>query len=277
VLGFDTLLLVLAALNAGNMVWAGSDSGGCFACPWYVVSLTTFSVHGSAWTFSPTRVLVAAACLRGRRSWTDVVAALISAQLVAGTLLYLAAPDYWTMERAVVSSIVYAPQFQGILAAIVLAIAAGRVVARVAGRRARRGLVIAAGAIVVCGLSGFASNLVSHARAEQHVARFVSRNLMGGRPFKAGAGFRDESLRRFQEIGAPVTWTGDSRDIPYADVGPTAFVFPFVLNVEYTFQRGRKEDGGVWSALVFDFFGWTAILDPSSGVWRRLLPYFWPV
>jgi hypothetical protein len=264
---------VVALVNAIRMSVMATRYYGCeFVCPWYAVGLTGISwPPTSIWSFAPTRLLVAALCLRARTVWMDGIALLFTIQIVLGNLLFALNPDTmrWDLERG--PTPLDTPAAQALLAAVIAGIALHRIARLVGGGRIGRRLLLTGGAAVAVLVVGYASDFASHAAADRDTARYVSEVVLGRRPFYV---LTDRDPVVFRDVRAPAQ-KGDTSQTPYVSIFPTMFVAPFVLEANWDYYNGAKDNRN-GSALIAGFFGSTVVLrrgEPGESplAWRFLI------
>jgi hypothetical protein len=261
----DTLLLLTSVANLLHMWFMVGMVGHCYwaNCPWFSYCGASFAAVASGWsvwTFSPARVVLAAACLRARRWWTEPVSLVVSAQLVIANVVNTVAPDRYSIERMSVATFFETPVFQAVLAAVVLAAVLPRIVRRLAGGRVPNGFRVATAFVLAFLVTGYASDFVTHAAAEREVAKFVLADLMHGRPFST---LSAHSFDRFRDIGASVPF-----GIPSpleATVTGTAFLAPFLVDVWYGYGDTTKRFDR--HAVVVALFGKAFVVSRDSRLW----------
>jgi hypothetical protein len=260
----DTLLALSAVINAVHMSWMAASVRGCeWVCPWYAGGIPWRAwPPDSIWTFAPTRLLVAAVCLRARRTWADALALVVAAQIVVGNLLFTLNPDQFAADLRLGPTVFETPALQALLAGLVGVVASLRIVRRVGGGRVSASFRTAVPVIAALLVIGYASNLVSHAAAEREVARFVSGEVLHGSRFYV---LTDADFDLFRDVKAPVT-KGQYGDEPHAMMGWTSFVAPFVLETHWDYTGGRDDSRMGW-VLTVGFFGKTFIARRDGPFW----------
>jgi hypothetical protein len=249
------------------------------------------------WYNAQNRLLISAICLRSRKTVLVILGFLCSAHLLAAQLVYLFNPDefnliwWWGGESGgniywhLFWTLLEHELTQGFLAALLVSY----ILYRFFRHPFRNRLTIVFRYVVAIGLIilllGYASNFISHGKAERKIAQWILIDIIQG-PTLYGdclqAGWDDwltESATRFLSVGATVLKMdcGDiGSKVSWGEVGPSSFTGPFIISVRYmaVASDGVKAKSG--DCLMLNFYGYTKILKEDSSLFRRMIPYLWP-
>jgi hypothetical protein len=276
----DNWLVLLALIN-WLYIWHLS-SGPCgVAGPWYC-----------SWTWygTPNRIMASALCFRSRRKWLEIIGSLNSVHLLAAHFLLSSTDELkvnWMTDQGYeiggiqgfLHGFVESPILQGCFVAAFVAYPLFRFLRRQSNGRLSAALNNIIRTLLLVLVLGLASNYVSHVNAERSVARWLYHDVLKGSALHVNSSCWDESAERFAGIGATVikedhTKLEETR--LWAEVGPSIFTGPFLIEV---FYRGQTSEGSLYggdNCLVLNLFGYTKILDRNSLLWRQILKYLYP-
>jgi hypothetical protein len=284
----DNWLLILAVINWVH-IWSLSK-GDCngVANPWFC---------DWTWYGAPNRLLLSALCLRIRNRGFAIIGFLCAAHLVAAQLFYLFNPDsiklaWWLSDEAgeitlqqIFHALLEHELTLGFLAALLVSRAFYRFFRHPSRSRLFTGFKYAAAIGLTILFLGYASNFISHAKAERRTAQWVLHDMIKsstlyGNCDQQEENFLEESAERFAGVGATVLKMDCGNDFgektPQGTVGWSSFPGPFLISVSYTAaaSTGIKYSSG--DSLILNFFGCTKILQKDSSLHRRMMPYLWP-
>lgn len=276
----DAWLLIVAGANwihLRYLAFFGVYCSGGVASPWYC---------DWTWYSCANRLLIAALCVRSRHAWLEILGFLMAAHVLAGQLFYVVNTDEFSRisleikDAGIIEAVLHHTFVQGGIAAAIAIYALQRSVRRLRDGHWYRLVTTACKVGVIFILIGYASNFVSHRRAERATASWVYQDLLKSSAFYGKLSDQDylnESAERFNKAGANVLLFKTSQyphALPFGEVGPSYFTGPFFISVQY--EHANTE--GHWSGtcLVLNCFGYVRILDTDSSLWRRLIPYIWP-
>jgi hypothetical protein len=285
---FDTWLLILTVINWLHIWLLSRGSCNGVANPWFC---------DWTWYGAPNRLLVAALLIRSRRSWLRVVGFLFSAHVLAGQLFFLFNPDeanliwWWGGEAGgnfwqhIFWTLMEHELTQGFLAALMVFYSFCRFF-----RHPFRGpfskvfkFAVSIGIIIL--MLGYASNFISHSKAEKLTAKWILNDIIKGTALygscvEAGGTFLEESATRFASVGANVLKFDCSTDlgtkVPWGEVGNSSFTGPFLISVGYASATSDAASYKSGHCLVLNCFGYAKILNNDSMLFRQMLTYLYP-
>ncbi len=258
-------------------------SADCFGVvnPWYC---------DWAWYCCANRLLLAALCLRSRRSWLEIIGFVTAAHVLAGQLFYFVNTDEFSQmaltarEIGIVRAVVQHQLLQGAIAVLIAPLALIRFMRGLSRRSPLRLVTTAIKLGMLALLLGYLSDFLSHGAAETATARWVyqdvlKRSTLYGR--FSNADYLNESAGRFISVGATVLTLDSSQFLmiaPFAEVGPSSFTGPFLISVQYQWvlKTSASPDVRSGTCLVLNLFGFVRVVDRDSLLWRRLIAYLWP-
>jgi hypothetical protein len=281
----DNWLLLLAIIN-----WIyifNLSRGDCrgFASPWYC---------SWTWYFAANRLLLAALCIRSRRTWLTVIGLLISLHVVAGQLFYFFNTDQFSQIlffardfktdflRFMLLVAIEHELTQGFVAALIAIYASRQIMRSISGKRHYPAILRTVWVIILILTIGYLSNFISHAAAERATARWLYHDVLRGSSLYGDLQTTDylkESAERFASVGANVFKVESEKYLemkPWAEVGPSNFAGPFFILVAYHFSTSDRQQSASGHCLVLSFFGYSRILDKDSSLFWKPIPYLIP-
>lgn len=278
----DNWLVLLAVIN-WLYIWQLSK-GPCNGVwnPWYC----TWTWYGI-----PNRLLASTLCFRSRRKWLEIIGFLNLVHLLALHFMLSGTDELkmnWMTDhgfeigglQGLLQGFVEDPILQGCLAGVFAAYPLLRFLRRKSDSYLSVATNYIVKTILLFFVLGLASNYVSHVNAERLVARWLDHDLLKSSTLHIGHYDWGESAERFNSIGATVikeNYKESKETRPWAEVGPSTFTGPFLIEV---FYRGEAAGGSLYGGdycLILNFFGYTKILDENSRLWRQILEYLCPV
>jgi hypothetical protein len=285
---FDTWILILIVINWLHIWFLSRGSCNGVINPWFCDWM---------WYSAPNRLLVSALLLRSRRSWLQVIGFLISAHLLAGQLFFLFNPDeanliwWWGGESGgnllqhIFRTLLEHELTQGFLAALLVSYSLYRFFRHPFRSSLSRVFKYAVSIGLIILMFGYASNFISHSKAEMLTAKWILNDIIKGSALygscaEAEGTFLEESAIRFASVGANVLQFDCSTDlgkkVPWGEVGNSSFTGPFLISVGYASATSDAASYKSGHCLVLNCFGYAKILNNDSTLFRQMLSYLYP-
>ncbi len=278
----DNWLLVISVANWLHIFYLSRGHCNGVANPWEC----DWNWYGCA-----NRLLVAALCIRFRRTWLIWAGFFVSAHIVASQLFYFVNPDEFSqmlsfareydsgLVRHFVEILFEHSLIQGLIATLIVIYTMRELKRRFSGGKPVRALGYATTLILLLVSAGYLSSFISHGRAERSTAQWLYRDVLQGGSLNGDfvrSDYLKESAGRFTSIGAKVIKVESDKyqTPPWGEVGPSYFTGPFLISVNYLLVTPKSYHSG--KCLVVNFFGLAKILDKDSLLWLKPIPYLWP-
>ncbi len=278
----DNWLLIISVANWLHIFHLSHGDCRGIAPPWYCY----WNWYGCA-----NRLLVAALCIRFRRTWLTWAGFLVSAHIVASQLFYFVSPDEFSqmlsfareyesgLVRHLFEILFEHSLIQGLIATLIVIYTIKELKRSFSGSNAVQALSYATTLILLILSAGYLSSFVSHGRAESATAQWLYRDVLQGGSLNgdfAKTDYLKESASRFTRVGAKVIKVESDKyqTPPWGEVGPSYFTGPFLISVNYLLITPKTYYSG--KCLVISFFGFVKILDKDSLLWLKPVYYLWP-
>jgi hypothetical protein len=278
----DNWLVSMAVANWLHIFYLSRGDCRGIAPPWYCY----WTWYGCA-----NRLLVAALCVRFRRTWFTWAGFLVSAHIVASQLFYFVNPDEFSqmlsfareyeagVRRHFIEILFEHSLIQGLIAALIVIYAMKELKRRISGGRPVPAWSYAITLILLVISAGYLSSFISHGRAESETAQWLYRDVLQGGSLNGDfvrTDYLKESAGRFTSVGAKVIKVESDKyqAPPWGEVGPSYFTGPFLISVNYLLIAPQRYYSG--KCLIINFFGLVKILDKDSLLWLQPIPYLWP-
>jgi hypothetical protein len=284
----DCWLLILTVINWLHIWLLSRGSCNGVANPWYCLW---------TWYGAPNRLFVSALLICSRRSWLRIIGFLFSTHVLTGQLFFLFNPDeanliwWWGGESGgnllqhIFWTLLEHELTQGFLAALIVIYSFYRFFRHPFHSPLLKKFKFAVSIGIIIVMLGYASNFISHSKAEMLTARWILNDVIKGIALygscaEAGGTFLEQSATRFASVGANVLkfdcGTDLGEKVPWGEVGNSSFTGPFLISVGYASATSDAASYKSGHCLVLNCFGYAKILNNDSLLFRQMLTYLYP-